>query len=86
MVFAVVANKMDLNEYKGVVNNEKAKVFADKIGAIFQGVSQRFNNNQINDLFNKIGRAYIEKKLDSEKYEKSKKNKIEKNLCICMII
>ena len=31
VVFAVVANKMDLNEYKGVVNNEKAKVFADKI-------------------------------------------------------
>ena len=79
IIFAIVANKMDLNYNQRVIDDEGEK-FADKIGAIFQSISA-LSGSGISTLFDNIGKTilipeYWENKLK----EKLNKQKMKKNL------
>ncbi len=77
-VIAVVGNKSDLYEIQNV-DNSTAKEFAKKIGAIFQLTSAK-NNDGISNLFDNIGKKYLQPNyqydvndnLEKENYEKKK--------------
>ena len=77
-VIAVVGNKSDLYEIQNV-DNSTAKEFAKKIGAIFQLTSAK-NNDGISNLFDNIGKKYLQPNyqydvndnLAKENYEKKK--------------
>ena len=82
-VIAVVGNKTDLYDDQKV-DNSKAKEFAKKIGAIFQLTSAK-KNDGIPNLFDNIGKKYLQPdyqydkndNLAKENYEKkSRENKI----------
>ena len=78
-LIAVVGNKSDLYEIQNV-DNSTAKEFAKKIGAIFQLTSAK-NNDGISNLFDNIGKKYLQPNyqydvndnLAKENYEKKKK-------------
>ena len=77
-LIAVVGNKSDLYEIQNV-DNSTAKEFAKKIGAIFQLTSAK-NNDGISNLFDNIGKKYLQPNyqydvndnLAKENYEKKK--------------
>ena len=56
IILAIAANNSDLNE-KEEVDEEEARNFADKIGAIFASISTK-NLDSINDLFINIVKKY----------------------------
>ncbi len=78
-IYAVVANKNDLYETQQV-NDEEGRAFAREINGIFQSTSAK-SDLGINNLFENIGRKYIDPKFDyqeadriaEENYNKKKK-------------
>ena len=67
-VLAVVADNINLVE-KQVVSNEDGRAFAKEIGAIFQLTSSK-NNDGIYNLFELIGKNYLDPNFDFELYQK----------------
>ena len=77
IIFAIIANKMDLNANQRVIDDE-GEEFADKIGAIFQSTSA-LSDFGISTLFDNIGKTilipgYWENKIQ-EKLNKQKKKR-----------
>ena len=84
IVLGVAGNKCDLFENEEVQENE-AREFAEKIGAIFELTSAQ-NNTGINDLFEKVGNKYLDpnfqdkkKQIDEEKEKEGKQNIVLEN-------
>ena len=72
-IFVVLGNKY--NRYNELqVSEEEGKEFSVSINAIFQLTSCE-NNTDINNLFDIIGRKYLNQKIEFEKKEEEKKNK-----------
>ena len=73
IVLGIAGNKCDLYEQEEVNENE-ARDFAKKIGAIFALTSAQ-NNSGINELFRDVGNKYLDpnfqQKLEEEKEEKN---------------
>ena len=61
-ILAIAANKSDLYDKEQVDENE-AKAYADKIGAIFKSTSA-LSNTGIDTLFNHLGRKLLDPKFD----------------------
>ena len=79
LVLALLANKDDLLE-KGEVNVKEGEDLAKEINAIFQRTSAK-NATGIEDLFNLIGKKYVEKKgLFIEEKDENKSTKLSQNI------
>ena len=63
VILGVSANKSDLIDYEEVDENE-ARDFAKKIGAVFKPTSAK-SSAGINELFTELGQKYVEYKLKS---------------------
>ena len=74
-ILALVANKDDLYE-KQQVDNEEGQNYADEIGAIFQSTSAK-NDCGISQLFDNIGRKYLDPNFDYRDAEKKAKKMYE---------
>ena len=74
-IFAVVGNKYDLfNDQQ--VKDEEGKEFAKKINAFFQVTSAK-NNTGVNELFEKIGKKFIDPSYDFSQKENNEKMEYE---------
>ena len=74
-IFAVVGNKNDLNENK-IVSKEKGEEFSKKLGInIFVEISAKIYKN-VENLFDDVLFAYIDKKFNKEIEQFNEKNKI----------
>ena len=79
-IFALVGNKIDLYEQQKIDNND-GKAFADEIKAIFQTTSA-LSNSGIKNLFDNLGKKYIDPDYDykdSDKKAKANFDKKQKN-------
>ena len=74
---AVAANKSDLLD-KEAVEEEKARAFADKIGAIFVSTTAK-QVESINDLFIQIAKKYTGSENIEIKDEEDPKPQVEEN-------
>jgi len=80
-ILAVVANKIELFD-REEVDDREAHEFAKEIGAIFQFTSSA-NNWGINELFHKIGEAYLKEKAKMNmKLDIKKEKTFNKKKCI----
>ena len=67
-ILAIAANKSDLYDKEQVDENE-AKAYADKIGAIFKSTSA-LSNTGIDTLFNHLGRKLLDPKFDYQEEDR----------------
>ena len=72
LVFSIAANKSDLFDSEQVKESE-ARDFANSIGAIFR-LTSAFNASGIDDLFNAIGRKFLDPKYSEENPKKPSGN------------
>ena len=75
IVLGVAGNKCDLFENEKVPE-QQARDFADKIGAIFELTSAQ-NNTGITEIFQEVGRKYLDPSFQQTVKEKEKENKEE---------
>ena len=75
-VIALVGNKIDLYDEQKV-ETSTAREFAKKIGAIFQLTSAK-KNDGISNLFDNIGKKYLEPNYQYDANDKSAKEKFDK--------
>ena len=75
-IFALVGNKIDLYEQQKIDNND-GKAFADEIKAIFQTTSA-LSNSGIKNLFDNLGKKYIDPDYDYKKGDQQAKENYAK--------
>ena len=75
-ILALVANKIDLYKYEQI-KNSTGKEYADKINAIFQNTSA-LSNTGIDNLFENLGKKFIDPDYDYKNPGKEKNKKIKK--------
>jgi small GTP-binding protein len=69
ILFGIIGNKIDLNKYKKV-DDDEIKKFSEKIGADYVFTSAK-NGVGINEIFDKLGKKFIEQNKLNSKFNNS---------------